>query len=278
MDRSSAFVSMLIVAVPSGFSHPAVAQSKHAPQGFDHRHKGVAAGKAHTAEYDSKSVGARRKMIVYTPPGYSKSEKYPVLYLMHGFGGDHTDWTKEGDAATILDNLHAQKKIVSMIVVMPDNRISANPGAGKDKPQVSKDYGHFTKDLLSDLIPFVESHYPAIATRESRALAGLSMGGGDALNIGLAHLDTFAWIGAFSSPGIHKDSKLFRDPSAAAEKLRLLWISCGNKDPKAWEKNKQLHDDLLKLKVPHVWHVDAGEHVWPVWKNDLYWMSQRLFR
>ena len=119
---------------------------------------------------------------------------------------------------------------------------------------------------------------PTFVDRESRALAGLSMGGGDALNIGLAHVDKFAWIGAFSSPGIHKDSKFFRDPSATAGKLRLLWVSCGNKDPKAWDKNKQLHDDLVNLKVPHVWHVDSGEHVWPVWKNDLYWISQRLFR
>jgi enterochelin esterase-like enzyme len=279
MYRSPVFRSLPVAIVLTGFSLPAVAQSKPAPKGFDHRHKGVATGKAHTVEYDSKTVGVRRKMVIYTPPGYSKASKYPVLYLLHGIGGNHTDWTKQGDAEVILDNLYAHKKIVPMIVVMPDNRAWAHPNAGGDKHQEHDEYVRFEQDLLQDVIPFVESHYPAIAEREGRALAGLSMGGAQALNIGLKHLDTFAWIGGFSAGGMPlKVSKLIPDPPAAAGQLRLLWVSCGDKDTGKWEQNRQFHEELAKQHVAHVWHVDSGEHVWPVWKNDLYWMSQRLFR
>ena len=180
MNRSRIIRSLLAAVVLSGFCIPVVAQSKPVPPGFDHRHKGVAAGKAHTVEYDSKTVGVRREMIIYTPSGYSTRSKYPVLYLMHGLGGNHTDWTKMGNAVAILDNLRAQKKIVPMIVVMPDNRASAHPNAGEDKQKEAKEYRRFEQDLLQDVIPFVESHYSVIAERKSRALAGLSMGGAQA--------------------------------------------------------------------------------------------------
>jgi len=279
MNHACIFKFMLAVVVASALCSTAGAQSKKAPAGFDHRHKGVAAGKVHTLEYDSKSVGVKRKMVVYTPPGYSKGSKYPVLYLMHGLGGDQTDWTKN-DAAAILDNLLAHKKIVPMIVVMPDNRAAAHPRPNEDKHTEAQEYHHFDKDLLHDVIPFVESHYPVIAEPVGRALAGLSMGGSQALDIGLKHLDTFAWIGAFSAAiGPGKAAKLIPDASATATKLRLLWVSCGDKDSGKWDQNKQFHADLVKQKVAHVWHVDAGgEHAWPVWKNDLYWMSQKVFR
>ena len=135
------------------------------------------------------------------------------------------------------------------------------------------------KELLGDVIPFVESHYPVIADPNGRALAGLSMGGGQALNIGLKHLDTFAWIGSFSAGGIHNEDSLLADRPDAVKQIRLLWISCGDKDAPKWERLKKIHEDLEARKIPHVWHVDrGGEHVWPVWKNDLYWMSQLLFR
>ena len=279
MKLARGLQSSLLLVVLVGSSPPAVAQSKKAPHGFDQRHKGVEAGKVHKVEYDSKTVGARRKMVVYTPPGYSSRQKYPVLYLMHGLGGDQTDWTKN-DAEVILDNLHAHKKIVPMIVVMPDNRSSAHPHPPEDKREESEEYNRFEGELLGDVIPFVESHYPAIAEPRGRALAGLSMGGGQALNIGLKHPDTFTWVGAFSAGGIHsKQVASLLDHPASAKPLRLLWISCGDKDSDKWGHLKKLHEDLELKGVPHVWYVDAGgEHVWPVWKNDLYWMSQRLFR
>ena len=147
-------------------------------------------------------------MVIYTPPGYSKDSKYPVLYLLHGAGDDETGWTKKGSAAVILDNLYAAKKIVPMIVVMPNGfaRRAADPSgnapvppSGRSGPRSFRDNGAFEDDLLKDIVPFVESHYAVHADREHRAVAGLSMGGGQALGIGLKHPDVFAWVGGFSS-------------------------------------------------------------------------------
>jgi len=240
-----------------------------APKGFDTRRDKGKQGKVETVTYDSKTVGAKRKMVVYTPPGYSKEKKYPVLYLLHGSGDDETGWTKKGSAPVILDNLHADKKVVPMVVVMPNGfaRLKGEKGRGSA----------FANDLLKDVIPHVESHYSVKADREHRAIAGLSMGAGQSLNIGLKHLDQFAWIGAFSGGGRGALSDLISDADATRKKLRLLWISCGDKD-RFMTSSKSLHAALDKMKVPHVWHVDSGGHTWPVWKNDLYLVSQLLFR
>jgi enterochelin esterase-like enzyme len=134
----------------------------------------------------------------------------------------------------------------------------------------------FENDLLRDLIPYVESHYPVKADAEHRAIAGLSMGGGQALTIGLRHLDTFASVGGFSSAlfGGRGGSAV---PDDAGKKLRLLWVSCGDADT-LLSGSKSLHETLDGKKVAHVWHVDTGGHSWPVWKNDLYLISQMLFR
>jgi hypothetical protein len=134
-------------------------------------------------------------------------------------------------------------------------------------------------DLLKDLIPYVEMHYSVKADRDHRALAGLSMGAAQSLSIGLKHLDQFAWVGAFSGANLRgSQADLVPDPDAAAKKLRLLWLSCGDKDKLAGEQLKALHDFLDEKKVPHIYHVESGGHEWPVWKNDLYLVSQLLFR
>ena len=132
-------------------------------------------------------------------------------------------------------------------------------------------------DLLTDLIPFVESKYPVKTGRENRALAGLSMGGGQALNFGLGHPDTFAWVGGFSSaPNTKPPADLLADP-AAAKGLKLLWVSCGDKDG-LMNVSQRTHAYLKEKGVPHVWHVPPGGHDFGVWKQDLYHFSQRLFR
>jgi enterochelin esterase-like enzyme len=250
-----------------------------APNGFDVRREGIQRGKLETVEYDSKSVGVKRKAVVYTPPGFSIEAKYPVLYLLHGIGDDETGWTKKGAADIILDNLYTEKKLVPMIVVMPNGRASAepapsNPFAGNP----FQAYGAFEQDLLKDLIPYVEAHYPVRGDREHRALAGLSMGGGQSLNFGLKHLEAFAWIGGFSSaPNTRPAAELVTDPTEASKKLRLLWVSCGDQD-RLMGISQSFHTALEEKKVLHVWHVDSGGHTWPVWKNDLYLFSQRLFR
>jgi enterochelin esterase-like enzyme len=243
------------------------AQLPAAPAGFDQKRDKIERGKVETVEYDSKTVGEKRKMTVYLPPGFSKDAKYPVFYLLHGAGDDETGWQKKGSADVILDNLYADKKLVPMIVVMP-NGFAKGPGGGKNSG--------FEDDLIKDIIPTIESRYPVLADRDHRALAGLSMGAGQSLNIGLKHLDKFAWIGAFSGGGA-KAIALIPDADLARKQLRLLWVSCGDTD-KILKGSEAFHTALDEKKIPHVWHMDKGGHTWPVWKNDLYLMSQMLFR
>ena len=127
-----------------------------------------------------------------------KTRQYPVLYLLHGIGGDENEWTRGGVANVILDNLYADKKAVPMIVVLPNGRAAKDLGPRDPFPRQSPAFAAFEDDLLKDLIPFIEKNYSAKTDRQSRALAGLSMGGGQSLNFGLSHLDTFAWVGGFS--------------------------------------------------------------------------------
>ena len=280
MDRRASAPS-LWAAVQENGAKPASKQEESpaaAPQGFDARRAGVERGNVETVEYDSKTVGARRKMVVYTPPGYSKNGKYPVLYLLHGIGDDERDWVSTGQADVILDNLYADKKLVPMIVVMPNGRAAKQDRPGGDYRKQFPAFSAFEDDLLKDVIPFVESHYAVNADREHRAVAGLSMGGGQSLNFGLKHLGIFASVGGFSSaPNTKSAADLVPDPAEAAKKLRVLWISCGDQD-RLMNISERIHTALTERKVPHVWHIDSGGHTWPVWKNDLYLLSQRLFR
>src|SRR5262245_13354689 len=248
------------------------------PKGFDVKRDSIDRGKLEKVEYDSKTVGVKRKAQVYTPPGYSKDKKYPVLYLLHGIGGDENEWTRGGSTNVILDNLYADKKLVPMIVVLPNGRASKDVTARSPFNQQGPAFAAFEKDLLDDLIPFIEKTYSVKADREARALAGLSMGGGQALNFGLSHLETFAWVGGFSSaPNTKPAGELLKDPADAAKKLRLLWVSCGDRD-NLMRISKGFHDVLEEKKVPHVWHVDSGGHDFTVWKTDLYHFAPLLFR
>jgi len=229
-------------------------------------------------EYPSTTVGNPRKALVYTPPGYSPNEKYPVLYLLHGIGGDEEEWRRGGHPEVILDNLIADKKAVPMIVVMPNGRAQLNDRAEGNVMATAPAFAKFEADLLTDLIPFIESKYSVKSDRESRALAGLSMGGGQSLNFGLANLDTFAWIGAFSSaPNTNPPEQLVPEPDVATKKLKLLWISCGDRDGLI-SFSQRTHAYLKANNVPHIWHLDSGGHDFNVWKNDLYLFAQRIVR
>lgn len=248
------------------------------PRGFDRRRDGIERGKLETIEYQSTTVGTKRKAQVYTPPGFSKDQKYPVLYLLHGIGGDENEWTRGGAANVVLDNLYADKKIVPMIVVLPNGRASKDLTARDPIPKQSPAFALFEKELLADLIPHIEKTYPVKADRESRALAGLSMGGGQSLNFGLGNLDTFAWVGGFSSaPNTKRPGDLLKDPAEAAKKLKLLWISCGDRD-NLMRISQNVHNTLTEQKVPHVWHVNTGGHDFTVWKTNLYHLAPLLFR
>jgi enterochelin esterase-like enzyme len=250
-----------------------------APEAFDAKRDGIERGKMETIEYDSTTVGVKRKAQVYTPPGYSRDKKYPVLYLLHGIGGDENEWRRGGSPNVILDNLYADKKAVPMIVVMPNGRASKDVTARDSIPRQSPAFAAFEQDLLTDLVPFVEKTYSVKADRESRALAGLSMGGGQSLNFGLNNLDTFAWVGGFSSaPNTRSPANLIKDHAEAAKKLRLLYVSCGDKD-RLLRISEGVHKMLDEKNVPHVYNViPGGQHNFKVWKNDLYHFTQLLFR
>lgn len=247
------------------------------PGGFDKARDGIPHGKLEMVEYDSKSVGTKRKANVYTPPGYSSDKKYPVLYLLHGIGGDEREWERGGHPEIILDNLIADKKVEPMIIVMPNGRASKDDRPGPNAMQTAPAFGEFDKDLLGSLIPFIESKYSVKADRESRALAGLSMGGGQSLNFGLGNLDTFAWVGGFSSaPNTKPAAELVPDPDKATKQLKLLWLSCGNKDGLI-RISQGVHGYLKEKKVPHTWHVDEHNHDFQHWKKALYQFSQMIF-
>src|SRR4051794_28101412 len=250
-----------------------------APEGFDTRRDGIDRGKLETVEYDSTTVGVKRRARVYTPPGYSTGKKYPVLYLLHGIGGDETEWVRGGSPDVILDNLYADQKAVPMIVVMPNGRASKDVTARDPIPKQSPAFAAFEKDLLTDLIPFIEKTYSVKADRESRALAGLSMGGGQALNFGLNNLATFAWVGGFSSaPNTKRPADLIKDHAVATRKLRLLYVACGDKDG-LFRISQGVHSMLEEKKVPHIYHViPGGQHDFKVWKSDLYHFAPLLFR
>ena len=164
---------------------------------FDQIRADIPHGKIDTINYNSSTVGTERTTLVYTPPGYSSEKNYPVLYLLHGIGGDEFEWLNNGHPEVILDNLYADGKVEPMIVVLPNGRAMKDDRAtgniyGADKVEA---FANFENDLLKDLIPFIENKYPVIADREHRAIAGLSMGGGQSLNFGLGNLDVFAWGG-----------------------------------------------------------------------------------
>lgn len=249
-----------------------------APAGFDVVRDEIARGKVETVEYESKTVGTRRKMLVYTPPGYSTEKAYPVLYLLHGIGGDETEWLRGGRPDVMFDNLYADKKVTEMIVVMPNGRAQKNDRAEGNVFASAPAFEVFERDLLGDVIPFVEANYPVNKDRLSRAIAGLSMGGGQSLNFGLGNPEVFAWVGGFSSaPNTKTPEALVPEPEKAKEQFKLIWISCGDRDG-LMDHSRSLHRYLKEHDVPHIWHVDSGGHDFAVWKNDLYWFSQQLFR
>lgn len=251
-----------------------------APEGYDVFQEGIPHGNIDTIRYQSKTVGNIRRALVYTPPGFSKKTKYPVLYLLHGIGGDEFEWLHGGHPEVILDNLYAKGKLTPMIVVLPngramkDDRPTGNIMA-KDKVEA---FATFEKDLLNDLIPYVEKHFPVFKDANHRAIAGLSMGGGQSLNFGLGHMDRFGWVGAFSAaPNTKLPQELVKDPQKANKELKLLWISVGDNDG-LLSFSERTHKYLTTKKVPHIFYLMHGVHDFHVWKTSLYLFAQLLFK
>jgi enterochelin esterase-like enzyme len=242
------------------------------PKWFDVRREVIDRGKVETVEYDSKTAGCQRKMCVYTPPGFSTDQKYPVLYLLHGSLADETSWAKDGAADTILDNLYADKKPVPMIVVMPNGNLYAGDAFGAD--------------LQDDIIPCVEKNFPVKADRDHRALAGVSAGAYQALNAGLPRPDTFAYLGVFiGGLGMgpencdkfeKKHQEVLKD-LGTKKKLKLLWVANGKHDL-TYEECQNTLKLFDKYNIPYVYVEGKGEHNWETARNDLFVFAPLVFR
>jgi enterochelin esterase family protein len=225
----------------------------------------------------SKVTGDTRAYYVYTPPGYDPGawRRYPVLYLLHGNNDTASGWTDVGKANFILDNLIAEKKAVSMIIVMPWGH--AVPYAGSQ----SNNTATFERYVIEEVIPQVEKKYRVARGRENRAIVGLSMGGGHALQIGLSHLELFSAVAAFSS-AVPRDFEsrfqpLLEDPAGTNKKLKLLWIGCGRQDP-AFERNQKLSELLTAHQVRNTFHPTEGLHNFAIWRRYLVEVAPLLFR
>ena len=243
-------------------------------------------GEVHHHFYKSGVVGDQRDFYVYTPPGYDGRGKqtYPVLYLLHGFSDDASGWSAVGRANVILDNLIAQGKTKPMLVVMPlgygaPEILRGGFGAFRNTELRDRNFAKFSEALLGEVLPRVESTYLVNKDRNSRAIAGLSMGGSESLLTGLNNLDKFAWVGAFSSGGIPEefDKDFPKLDAKANNQLKVLWIACGV-DDRLIELNRKLRS-WLEAKGVHKVDVETpGAHTWMVWRRNLVTFSGLLFR
>ena len=235
-------------------------------------------GPVHVVRYHSKALGGvARRAHVYTPPGYETSgdRRYPVLYLLHGFGDTDALWTLLGRANFTADNAIADGKAVPMIIVMPYGHATFAKGhEPKELPDTDRlsNQAAVAADVLGALKPLVEERFRTKNDAKSRAVAGLSMGGGHSLHLGLNHPDTFAWIGAFSSAVYAKSFDegfplVQKDPAALNRKIRKIWIACGKKDF-LLETDKKFVAWLEKNEVEHTFELTEGGHEWKVWRND----------
>jgi enterochelin esterase family protein len=243
-------------------------------------------GVVHRHFYRSGVVGDEREYFVYTPPGYDGAAKqnYPVLYLLHGYSDDPSAWTAVGRANIILDNVIAQRKATPMIVVMPlgygaPEILVRGSGGLNNAGLRDRNMQKFQQALLSEVIPQVEREYHVIADKKSRAIAGLSMGGGESLFVGLHNTDRFAWIGAFSTGGLGDNfDQTFANVSAKnTADLRLLWIACG-RDDGLFDLNERVRAWLTSRNIKHTDVNTSGGHTWLVWRRNLAEFAPLLFQ
>ncbi|GAB3967913.1 alpha/beta hydrolase-fold protein [Spirosoma terrae] len=243
-------------------------------------------GEVREVWYQSQSLGMMRRMHVYTPPGYEKgTTKYPVFYLLHGAGDDDSGWNSIGRAGFILDNLLAANKAKPMIVVMPNGSMPMNLTPGSNMNQVMSDMRtRFSNELLKDVMPTVEKTYRTLTNRENRAIAGLSMGGFQTLDVTLSHPELFNYVGVFSSgffgntidEADTKYAKALQDPSFNKNK-KVFWIEIG-KDDFVMDANKKTIALLDKHKIKYQYKETDGGHTWVNWRQYLHEYAPLLFQ
>jgi enterochelin esterase family protein len=239
--------------------------------------------------YRARVLGQIRRAYVYTPPGYAEADvDLPVLYLLHGMGDTEASWTEVGYANLILDNLLAARKAQPMVVVMPFGHVYYETMI--ERPENNR---WIEGSLFQDLLPHVEARYNVRSDREGRAIAGLSMGGGQALTVGLLHLEAFAWIGGFAS-SVREDRDgpfeetfggLVADPGVSNEQIKLLWMRCGDRDHLFDNSNKfarflhqhGIHHTYTAVDYEPLWPGRLDDHVWPAWRLDLRDFAPLIF-
>ena len=241
-------------------------------------------GNLTTLWYDSPSLGINRRMIVYTPYGYNspanKRVKYPVLYLLHGGGGDEEAWTSMGRAAQIMDNLIQKGLAKPMIVVMPNGNpnqqaasIMGLPTTDLD-PRAPENANAYVKSLVTEIVPFIEKNYRVIAKPASRAIAGLSMGGGHTISASALYPQLFDYICPLSAAG---NITLEQAQELKKAGVKLYWIACGNEDF-LFERSNKLDELLTEAGLEHTYYVNGGGHVWYNWRQYLNIFAQLLFK
>jgi enterochelin esterase-like enzyme len=238
------------------------------PSGYDQVRSSTQKGQVSYINYQSSVTNTQRRARIYLPPGYSTGKKYSVLYLLHGIGGNEDEWYNNGAPHVILDNLIADGRIDPFVLVLPNGKMEGYPDD-------MAAFDAFTPDLLNSLIPYIESNYSVYTDRDHRAVAGLSMGGGQSLNIGLPNVDIIPYIGGFSSaPNTYSNDRLFPDPAATRQQLKLLFLSIGTND-----SLKSFNDGVSNFcnsnNIPNTYFIIQGAgHDWNVWKQSLWNFAQ----
>ena len=249
-----------------------------------HEQQRVRHGVVHHHTYYSTTADCERGVYVYTPPAYRAdgTDPYPMLVLMHGYGDDESAWLEAGRAHWIADNLIAQGKVVPLVIAMPYGHPLPLPKGGTFDDYATPNQVAMEEDLMQNLLPLLAGQYRLKDDRLQRAVAGLSMGGGQSLTIGLKHLDRFAWIAGFSSATPVGDvdkqlANLLENVSATNEQLKLLWIGCGKEDF-LLERNEQFRTWLSAKTINHRYRLTDGGHDWMVWRKYLAEILPQLFR
>jgi enterochelin esterase family protein len=263
----------------SGIEVPSPGEDFYLPKDVPH-------GDIRAHYYFAKSTGQIRRCFVYTPPGYDTNltARYPVLYLLHGMGEDARAWPAQGRIGFILDNLIAEGKAKPMLVVMDDGGITPGAMTGPRRGRGPMFWDKFTQVLIEDIIPMIDSTYRTIPGREHRAIAGVSLGGTQTLEITQAHLDEFAYIGSFSAPfGFPKVpggfNGLLGDPAAFTRQVKVLFISVGTAEGEMASGGRNFHQALEKGGIKHVYYESPGTaHEWQSWRRSLHEFAPLLFQ
>jgi enterochelin esterase-like enzyme len=258
--------------------------------------KDVPHGTVRVETYHSKTLGVPRTLWIYTPPGYERGNtRYPVFYLLHGAGNIDSSWMLTGRANYIMDNLIAEGKAKPMIIVNPLGYARMGIGTGPERPVTgaapagappagpggAAGGGAFGKDVIDDVIPFVEAKFRTLKDQPNRALGGLSMGGGQTVAIGFANPDRFHSLVVMSAGGQKLEETypdFFKDPAATNKKIKLLWVGIGKDDKLVMAGNNALKEALTKAGIKHTYRETEGRHEWVVWRHHLREVAPLLFR